>query len=160
MTCQGNLFLLSGEEFARTKNGLDDTYNESIELNRLDWEKAWKERELVEYYQGLIALRKQLPGLCDKSADAYKRIHGMWTKPRALGFEVENSDASGTGKWEALYIVYNAGEKSLDVELPEGKWQVLADVGSSFKWKEEETVEGRTGVPMLSVLIAGQESRK
>ena len=35
MTCQGNLFFLSGEEFARTKDGLENTYNAPIELNRL-----------------------------------------------------------------------------------------------------------------------------
>ena len=34
MTCQGNLFLLSGEEFARTKNGLEDSFNAPIALNR------------------------------------------------------------------------------------------------------------------------------
>ena len=48
MTCQGNLFFLSGEEFARTKDGIDDSYNAPIELNRLDWQRAWDHRELVE----------------------------------------------------------------------------------------------------------------
>lgn len=37
MTCQGSLFFLSGEEFARTKNGLDNTYDAPVSLNRLDW---------------------------------------------------------------------------------------------------------------------------
>ena len=61
MTCQGTLFFLSGEEFARTKDGLDNTFKAPISLNRLDWKKAWKNHELVHYYQGLIALRKQIP---------------------------------------------------------------------------------------------------
>ena len=34
MTCQGNLFLLSGEEFARTKDGEENSFNLPIELNR------------------------------------------------------------------------------------------------------------------------------
>ena len=67
LTCQGRLFFLSGEEFARTKGGLEDSYNAPIAINRMDWERAWEERELADYYRGLIALRKQLPGLCDKS---------------------------------------------------------------------------------------------
>ena len=69
MTCQGTLFFLSGEEFARTKDGLDNTFKAPISLNRLDWKKAWKNHELVHYYQGLIALRKQISGLCDKSKE-------------------------------------------------------------------------------------------
>ena len=62
MTCQGTLFLLSGEEFARTKNGLEDSFNAPIALNRLDWKQAWENRSLVEYYKGLIALRTMLAG--------------------------------------------------------------------------------------------------
>ena len=41
MTCQGHLFFLSGEEFARTKNGEENTFHASIELNRLDWKRAY-----------------------------------------------------------------------------------------------------------------------
>ena len=70
MTCQGHLFMLSGEEFARTKDGHENTYNSPISLNRLDWKRAYKYEELSTFYEGLIALRKQLPGLCDKSETA------------------------------------------------------------------------------------------
>ena len=82
LTCQGIPFLLSGEEFARTKGGRDNTYNAPITINRLDWEQAYKEQELVEYYRGLITLRKMLPGLWDKSAQAakthLKNVENRW----------------------------------------------------------------------------------
>lgn len=42
LTCQGMPFFLSGEEFARTKGGRDNTYNASVEINCLDWEQAAK----------------------------------------------------------------------------------------------------------------------
>lgn len=70
MTCQGRIFFLSGEEASRTKGGLENSYNAPIEINRLDWNRMYEQYELVEYYSGLIALRKRLPGLCDKSKDA------------------------------------------------------------------------------------------
>ena len=77
MTCQGTLFFLSGEEFARTKNGMEDSFNAPIGLNRLDWTQAWENHGLVEYYRGLIGLRSRLPGLCDKSARGPERISAM-----------------------------------------------------------------------------------
>lgn len=40
LTCQGTPFFLSGEEFARTKGGRDNTYNASIDINRLNWKQA------------------------------------------------------------------------------------------------------------------------
>lgn len=113
MTCQGNLFFLSGEEFARTKNGEENTYNASVELNRLDWERAYEYQELRQYYQGLIALRKQLPGLCDKSEEAWKRISGQWKEEGAVGFLVDNRDEAKTSPWKKLLIIYNRTEETV-----------------------------------------------
>lgn len=159
MTCQGSLFLLSGEEFGRTKNGLDNTYNAPISLNRLDWNLAWENRELVEYYRGLIALRKQLPGLCDKSKDAWKRIGNMWTKPQAAGFTVDNTLEGRDTEWTELYIIYNSSGESLDVPLPKGTWAVLADAESSFSWKNPRKAK-RAGVEPYSALILGKIREK
>lgn len=156
MTCQGRLFFLSGEEFARTKGGLENSFCSPVAVNRLDWEQTVKERELVEYYKGLIALRKQLPGLCDKSEQAAGRVHGEWTKDGAVGFFVDNR---GNGSaWDQLYILYNRNETGLSVTLPEGSWQILADGESSFLWKEkpEQRAEGKIIVSPVSVLILGQ----
>lgn len=180
MTCQGRLFFLSGEEFTRTKKGLDDTYNAPISLNRLSWKRAWREEELVDYYRGLIALRKQLPGLCDKSTGAGERITGMWKKPLAVGFQVDNrsqremtaqkelqkaaEQEAGTAaeqknsspRWSRLYIVYNAREEALPVELPGGEWEVLVDDSSSFLWENALPVEGTVSVKPVSALVLGQ----
>ena len=65
-TCQGNLFLQAGEEFGRTKLGDENSYCAPPELNMLDWSRAAEYSELVEYYRGLIRLRKKLPGLCEQ----------------------------------------------------------------------------------------------
>ena len=160
MTCQGNLFLLSGEEFARTKDGMDNTYKEPIYLNRLDWERAWQYKELVEYYRGLIALRKQLPGLCDKSKDAWKRVKNMWHKPLAAGFCLDNTQAGAESVWEMIFVVYNSREENLNVELPQGIWQILADKNSSFRWKESLEISGEVRVRPKEVLILGKNEKR
>lgn len=155
MTCQGTLFFLSGEEFARTKKGLDNTYNASIELNCLDWKRAWHNRELVEYYKGLIALRKQLPGLCDKSQDAEKRIHPVWKKRGALAILVDNTKENSSTVWKTLFLLYNSREKEIEVELPEGEWEILADEDDSFSWKHPVKISGKAKVASVSVLLLG-----
>lgn len=79
--------MLSGEEFGRTKEGVEDSYCSPLSINRLDWERAYENADLVEYYRGLIALRKRLPGLCDKSEQAVKRM--LWQeKKKALSASV------------------------------------------------------------------------
>ena len=140
MTCPGHLFLLSGEEFARTKDGHDNTYNESIALNRLDWERAWEFASLRDYYRGLIALRKRCPGLCNKTPG--ERISHAILQPGAVGFCVDN-----------LCIFFNRNETPVEFPLPEGSWQVLADGESSFP--SPVILTERAEAPPLSALILG-----
>lgn len=155
MTCQGHLFMLSGEEFARTKDGQENTYNSSISLNRLDWKRAYEYEELRIYYEGLIALRKQLPGLCDKSEAAGKRIYGYWKKQGAVGFFVENRKEGEHTLWDTLYIIYNATEEEVETALPKGEWEVLLNEEDSFSWKKQKKAEKATAAP-LSALVLGR----
>lgn len=134
-TCQGRMFLLSGEEFARTKDGIEDSYRSPIEINRLDWERAYENRELVEYYRGLMALRKQLPGLCDKSETAVNRISNKKTVAGGcVSFCVDNTESGKVSRWSDLFVVYNSSQKPVTVTLPAGGWELLLDGKSSSLW--------------------------
>ena len=169
MTCQGRLFLLSGEEFARSKGGMEDSYNAPIEINRLDWEKAWQERDLVDYYRGLIALRKQLPGLCDKSRQAWRRIYGQWSREGMVGFSVDNrpegadkgeAERSRQSGWDTVQVIYNSRRRREDLRLPAGKWEILADGQDSFRWMRPETAEGEIKVEPVSMLVLGRKEQE
>ena len=159
MTCQGSLFLLSGEEFARTKDGLEDSYNAPIALNRLDWEQAWKNRDLVEYYRGLLALRRQLPGLCDKSARAAERISHVQKEKGAVSFVIDNSPCSREQKsrWQTLKIVYNSSREERPVTLEGEGWKILCNGQDSWLWKTDRPAENKIYIAPQSVLILGQD---
>ena len=57
MTCQGNLFFLSGEEFARTKEGHENTYNCLLYTSISKSGEVW----LLFYYGGFSAVRAGNP---------------------------------------------------------------------------------------------------
>lgn len=155
-TCQGNLFLQAGEEFGRTKHGEDNSYCSSPGINMLRWCQTVEFGSLVDYYKGLISLRKKLPGLCDKSPDASgrisrKQIHGEGV----VSFRVDNrpSGEAGCGgdRWDQLFIIYNASSENCTVSLPgeEGDlgpdcrkvWEILAD-GTEADCRREISAAG------------------
>ena len=154
-SCQGMLFLLSGEEFARTKQGMRNTYRSATRLNRLDWKLAWRNEELTRYYRGLIALRMRLPGLRDKSSDAARRIlaaDGPHENCAAIRL-----DNSGDGsEWRQLFMLYSAAEETVRIELPEGKWEILVDADSSFAWQNPRTAERSVDLEPVSAMILGR----
>lgn len=121
-TCQGHLFMQAGEEFGRTKLGDGNSYRSDPSINMLRWHQTVEFSDLLEYYKGLISLRKKLPGLCDKTADAPKRISEKKVhKEKVVSFVVDNTETS------QLFVVYNAGDSETTVAIPEGEWIVLAD---------------------------------
>lgn len=156
MTCQGTLFFLSGEEFARTKNGMEDSYNAPIALNRLDWEQAWENRSLVEYYRGLIALRSILPGLCDKSADAAERIRDEKKSDGLISFVVDNGPTEEYNRWDCLKIIYNSSESVRSVLVGDGMWEILCNGEDSWMWKKHRPAERGMLIEPQSVLVLGR----
>ena len=123
-TCQGNLFLQAGEEFARTKLGDHNSYKSPPEVNCLDWHRAWTFGTLSDYYRQLIRLRKSLPGLCDKSPGAGGRIvEPNVYREGVVSFQVEGGGPCG----ELLFVAYNATGHDYAIQLPSGRWTVRAD---------------------------------
>ncbi len=156
-TCQGRLFLLSGEEFARTKQGIRDSVCSPVQVNRLDWGRAWENRELVDYYRGLIALRMRLPGLQDKSAQARTRVTEAREPYRdCVTLHIDNQSLKTESPWRRLFLAYSVRQDTVEISLPEGTWELLADADSSFRWKSPEPHSGTYALPHMSIAIFGQ----
>lgn len=156
LTCQGRPFMLSGESFCRTKGGNTNSHDAPIEINRLDWQQVTSEADMVNYYRGLIALRRQLPGLCDKSPLANTRIGNTWAQPGLVGYMVDNTDDAGSSHWEYLCIVYNRNSEAHDIELDDGEWEVLATSKDSWLWQHPEVVTSKVTVGPVDWIMLGQ----
>ncbi len=158
MSCQGRIFIYSGEEFLRTKNGEHNTFNMPIELNRLDWKLAEENKDMVEYYKALIKLRKELTGLCDKAADAGKNIETFIKNKGLLGVKVVNKTIGTT---EPLYkeavIIFNANDEAVKVKLPEGEYKLLLDSDGFGKGACDEVLKGEVEVQGSSAVFLGKK---
>lgn len=160
-TCQGNILFQAGEEFARTKLGDENSYCSAPEINMLRWHQTVEFEDLVDYYRGLIRLRKKLPGLCDKSSAAAgrifeKKIHG----DRVVSFRVDNRDGDRDSPqdeaWDALWVIYNASSKEYVFEVPEGVWEVLADGRATDCRKRLVSRENDLKVEAVSGVLLGR----
>ncbi|MBP3428189.1 MAG: type I pullulanase [Clostridia bacterium] len=152
--CQGHLFLLSGEEFGRTKLGVKNSFRSALRINRIDWGLARDRQALVDYYRGLIALRRQLPAFTDKRTEAAERIaEAADIAPNAAYVIVDN--AGGESPYARVMLAVNAGDAPAELALPAGEWDILADGESSFRWQHPEAVRGTAELAPASALILG-----
>jgi hypothetical protein len=59
-------------------------------------------------------------------------------------------------RWNQILLIFQTGEVSNMVALPEGKWQILADENSSFRWKERKFVQSSAKTAPVSAMILGR----
>ena len=110
MTAAGLPFLLSGEEFARTKLGCSDSFDRPASLNLLDWRRAVRMAPLVDWYRTLIALRRSHPELC-----------------RGAHVPLPSADDVAAYRVDDLIMAANAGYRESALDVADDGWIMIAD---------------------------------
>jgi len=136
-TSRGITMITEGQEFARSKvipndiavsdkqKGMIDhnSYDKDNETNYINYNHAKINEDLLNYYKGLIELRKKYEAF--RRAD-YDQVHFFDVKdnPFAMGYMLDyNSDK--------FIVLLNASTKMEEFLLPEGKWEILVDARST-----------------------------
>ena len=155
LTSFGLPFMQAGEEFARTKKGVGNSYRSSPALNRLDWNRAEKYHALVDYYRGLLALRAAFPRLGSTDRHAPEALQFFALEQPLVGWTLPAVWGDGAA-WSALCVFYNPTETACTVPLPAGQWKLLSDGTSSSLWRGQSRVfTGNAPLAPYSATILG-----
>ncbi|PRY83643.1 type I pullulanase [Alkalibacterium olivapovliticus] len=129
-TSLGGIFMQAGEEWGRTKYGDENSFKSSIDINLLDWERAYENKDLVSYYKGMIAIRKAYAPLRDdtnKTGDAvcFSQLHD-----NLIAYTIPNT--TGEGDWSMMAVIVNTNGASSRVELKSSyplpkEWTIIAN---------------------------------
>jgi pullulanase/glycogen debranching enzyme len=135
-TCQGPIMIHAGQEFARSKviakieapdphaGQIDhNSYNKDNETNWINYEHAEMNRELVEFYRGLIALRKAHRAFrwSKKSEVKFIASEGEF----ALGYLLHRASSGDTHDFVVLMNGHTSDPATFQV--PAGKWEVVVN---------------------------------
>lgn len=126
----------AGEEFLRFKPIYDEdgnitgydhnSYASGDGVNNIKWntlDEADKQ-QVFDYYKGLIAFRKAHAAFRmtteEQVTENILAIDGLEANVTAFAI---NGGVNGEVS-DGLFVIFNANEKAIEVELPEGKWNV------------------------------------
>ncbi len=133
-TSRGITMISEGQEFARSKvipwnetvpdkfKGTIDhnSYNKDNETNYINYSHAEINKELVDYYKGLILLRKTYPAFRRANKDSVKFVEHKQEK-KAFGYLLHFGE-------DVFFVAFNPNpRKTIEFNLPSGEWQVLVD---------------------------------
>ena len=155
LTSFGLPFMQAGEEFARTKKGVGNSYRSSPALNRLDWNRAEQYHALVDYYRGLLALRAAFPRLGSTDRHAPEALQFFALEQPLVGWTLPAVWGDGAA-WSALCVFYNPTDTTCTVALPAGQWKLLSDGTSSSLWRGASRIfTGKAALAPYSATIFG-----
>ena len=146
-------FMQAGEEAGRTKLGEDNSYNLSKDLNKLDWNRMYEFEDLMNYYKGLIALRKELKNFYDLSKYSLENINWIDDLPeQVIGCKVK---AITKGTWNEIIIIFNASKNDVKVNL-DGEWNLLVNKNSA-NIESKELVKEFIVTEAISATVIGRK---
>jgi pullulanase/glycogen debranching enzyme len=159
-TSQGIVFMHEGQEWARSKiiaesNITDEqvgmvdhnSYEKDNETNWLNWNEKEKNLELVDYYKGLIQVRKRYSEFRHSNPEDYEFIH------------VENKMAIAYLLKNNILVAMNGDTRiPLVLNLPKGDWHIIAD-SETIDIDGEHTRSNSIVLPSSSGLILINSNR-
>lgn len=130
-----------------------DSYEKDDDTNWINYDEALKletNRELLEYYKGLIAIRKKFDPFRKADVKAIKFINAKEKISPTLGWVLPGDNTTG-GK--EIIVLVNANQvSSATFTLPEGEWEVLAN-DKLASTKPLGTVSGEITLSPISGMI-------
>jgi pullulanase len=128
---QGLPFMQAGQEFLRSKNGDTNSYKSSDAINSLKWDTRKSNMATVNYYKGLIALRKAHPAFRMTTTEQVKSNLKFSNSPDGTIVYTLNG-AAVKDKAATIVVIHNANVAEQSISLPKsGSWSVLVDNGKA-----------------------------
>jgi type I pullulanase len=146
---QGVPFLQAGQEFVRSKNGNENSYNADDATNSLKWSTKVKYVATTKYYQGLFALRAAHPAFrMSTTAQVKANLKFLKTTNDVIAYTLNGKavkDAAST-----IVVIHNPNPGAATVTLPnKKKWEIVVKGGVAGT----KTIESITA---SKVSVAGQ----
>ncbi len=127
LTSQGIAFLHAGQDFARTKHGDSNSYQSPDSVNRLDWARKVRYREIFDYTKGLIALRRAHPAFRLQSAAEIQAKLTFLKMPSTQMVGYFLGPHAGGDSWGLIVVLFNAEPQPIAIKLCPGRWGTVVD---------------------------------
>ena len=146
---QGIPFLDLGQDFLRTKNGVQNSYNSPDSINKINWRRKLDNIDTFNYVKGLITLRKAKSVFRMKTVEEIKnKLMFINTPSRSVGYKLLD-DVNGN-----IIVIHNANKNGIEIYLGYyGRFNVLVNKEKSGV-EVIKVVEGdKLFVDSLSTLV-------
>jgi pullulanase len=157
LTSQGIPVLHLGQDFMRTKHGVENSYNAGDSVNNIDWNRKREFHDVFNYYRSLVTIRKEHPLL--RLPDEYsvrEAIHFRYEMfpakySNAIAYTLDGGSDYGDSV-ERLLVIINPYPTALFIDLNDHPWKKLL-TGDQIYGTVDATAVMNIQVPAISGAI-------
>lgn len=189
-TSQGVPFMQVGQEMCRTKFDVENSYESSDKINKVRWERKQWEWTTVQYYRGLILLRRTHPEIfCKETADdvheslIFYEDLGLPVPERCIAYRVLGNTAKllerlrsdnpnvdqellqeESLQWTTVVVLLNPTPSEIVFELPDKEsdaiWMEVVDATNAGTRSLRSAMIGSIAVQGRSASVLRRSSKK
>jgi pullulanase len=130
----------------------------SDKYNAIDWHNKQVYNDLVEYYKGLIALRKAHPAFSLGDAELVREHLRFIENDNSCSVGFYLHDLEGYDEAKSIVVLMNGSRESVEFDIPVGTYRWIAD-GNTIVPQGIGSVEikdGKFSVPAISGIILAE----
>ena len=125
LTSQGISFLHAGTEFLRSKKGVENSFNSSDDINRINWFDKADNSDVYQYVRSLVSMRKSHPAFrLSTQKEIASLIHFEESNPGIIAYQINGAVVGD--EWKKIFIVLNGNYSVERVKIPDGSWEIFA----------------------------------
>ena len=154
---QGVPFMQAGQEFLRSKNGNENSYNADDATNSLKWSTKAKFAATTKYYQGLIALRAAHPAFrMSTTAEVKANLKFLKTTNDVIAYTLNGKAVKD--KANTIVVIHNPNPGAAVVTLPnKKKWSVVVKGGVAGTKTLESFSKNKVSVAGQTTMVLTQK---
>lgn len=149
---QGIPLIHSGEEFCRTKHGVNDSYNSSDDINKIDWSRKKEFPDVFSYVKGLIDIRKKHNSFkMEQAQEVREHLRFIETPTGSVGYMLINMKYKDS--FNNAIIIFNSNKYIIDVNIPYGTYSLIIDKDMAGNEILSTFTSGSVYLPPVSALV-------
>ena len=128
-TSQGVPFIFAGDELMRDKKGVHNSYNSPDSVNTIEWKNKAVYKDVFNYIQQLIALRKAHPAFRMGDADMVRKHMEFLPVEGSNLIAFILKDHANNDEWKNIVVAFNSRKEAAELSVPQGTYTIVCKDG-------------------------------
>jgi pullulanase len=129
---------------------VENSFESGDSINEINWDLKTKNKDVFDYVQALVAMRKAHPAfrMTDASQVA-NHIRFLESKDNLVSFVIDGAAVGDS--WKQILVVYNGSAAARKLAMPAGKWKPF--IRNNMLVTKKEKFKGEVGPWGISILV-------